>query len=442
MTEPATALADVAASVGASRADRAVDGALRAFQAGTPPAEILGAAARGSALHYDPTLRRPPMGLVALAAAANLRTVLEKRLHPLPLLQAVALAASEKKAAQPARPPVLVSGEITHLGRSFLVAARDGDLPEAEAVFLGIVDERAERRMAGDILFRAAAEDLGHGGLKLVVAVKLWQLARALRFREARTILRPAVQFLVAGDRDASAYRDVVAVLGKEWVDLEGLARGGRPLDDVGREGAVAALCSPDVPACTEATLALLRDGYAATSIADAFAVEAARRVVVARGDGREAVHAFLVAHAARFVLTFTRSPETLYALFQAAARIRSPRPPVGVPAPAAASSEGDELRHLARDLEARNPDAAASRTSSYVTRGLPVARLLGVLVDFACRDSAVATEGLNLVLADACMAEAVATKAAEPAMALARRIACSSADWAAYRSWEPLLAP
>lgn len=442
MPDPTAALADVAASVGASHADRAVDGAMRALQAGTAPAEVLRAAARGAALHFDPTLRRPPMGLVALAASANLQTVLQKRFHPLPLLQAVTLAASEKKSPRPARPPALVSGEITHLGRSFLLAARDGDLPEAEAVFLGIVDERAERRMAGEMLFRAAAEDLGHGGLKLVVAVKLWQLARALRFRDARTILRPAVQFLVAGERDASAYRDVMTVLGKEWVDLEGLARGGRPLDDVGREMAAVALASPDVSACTGATLALLREGYAATSIAEAFAVEAARRVVVAHGDRREAAHAFLFAHAARFVLTFTRSPETLYALFQVAVRIRSPRPQVHFPPSEVAAGEGEELCHLAGELEAHKPDAAAYRTWSYVNRGFSSARLLDVLANYASRDSALVTEGLNLVLADACAAEVLATKAAEPAMALARTIAASPADWTAYRSWEPLLAP
>lgn len=442
MTEPTTGLADVAASVGASHADRAVDGAMRALQAGTSPAEILRAAARGAALHYDPTLRRPPMGLVALAAAANLQAVLQKRFHPLPLLQAVALAASEKKAPQPARPPAIVSGEITHLGRSFLFAARDGDLPEAESVFLGIVDERAERRMAGEMLFRAAAEDLGHGGLKFVVAVKLWQLVRALRFRDARTILRPAVQFLVAGERDASAYRDVMVVLGKEWVDMEGLATGGQSLDDVGREKAAAALSSPDVPACTEATLALLREGYAATSIAEAFAVATAKRVVASRGNGREAARAFLFAHAARFVLTFTRSPEKLYALFQAAARLRSPRAHVHLPPTQDAPGEGEELCHLAGELEARKPDAAAYRAWSYVNRGFSFARLLDVLANYASRDSALVTEGLNLVLADACAAEVLATKAAEPAMALARTIAASPADWTAYRSWEPLLAP
>jgi len=86
--------------------------------------------------------------------------------------------------------------------------------------------------------------------------------------------------------------------------------------------------------------------------------------------------------------------------------------------------------------------DAAAYRAWSYVNRGFSSARLLDVLANYASRDSALVTEGLNLVLADACAAEVLATKAAEPAMALARTIAASPSDWTAYRSWEPLLAP
>src|SRR3989454_10811538 len=118
----------------------------------------------------------------------------------------------------------MVSGEVTHLGRSFLFAVRAGDVAEAESIFLGMVDEGWERKMAGDMLFRAAREDLGGGGRKLFLSVKSWHLARTLGFKGARTILRPAVDYLVKGPRNRTAYETILAVLGKEWVDLEALS--------------------------------------------------------------------------------------------------------------------------------------------------------------------------------------------------------------------------
>src|SRR5881397_1238467 len=125
---------------------------------------------------------------------------------------------------------------------------------------------KAERKMAGDMLFRAALEDMGEGGRKLFLSVKSWQLARSLGFKGARTILRPAVDYLVKGPRDRTAYETILAVLGKEWVDLEALSSGGRPLDEPGRKRMHLIASAPTDAACIDATLALLRDGYAASA--------------------------------------------------------------------------------------------------------------------------------------------------------------------------------
>src|SRR5436309_1548841 len=142
---------------------------------------------------------------------------------------------SRARLASDRKPPLVVSGEVTHLGRSFLFAVRAGDVAEAESIFLGMVDEDWERKMAGDMLFRAALEDMGEGGRKLFLSVKTWQLARSLGFKGARTILRPAVDYLVKGPRDRSAFETILGLLGKEWVDLDALSSGGRALDDAGR---------------------------------------------------------------------------------------------------------------------------------------------------------------------------------------------------------------
>src|SRR2546422_11021499 len=213
-------LTEVEAAVGASRPE-AVDAAAKAFRAKAPPLELVRAAARGVALHYDRASGVAPRSLAILSAATNLTSVMEPRYQVLPVLQAIAYAASEKKPAAPAKRPLIVSGEVTHLGRSFLFAVRAGDVAEAESIFLGMVDERWERKMAGDMLFRAALEDMGEGGRKLFLSVKSWQLARSLGFKGARGRCRTAVDYLVNGPRDRTAYESILRVLGKEWVDFD-----------------------------------------------------------------------------------------------------------------------------------------------------------------------------------------------------------------------------
>src|SRR2546430_9420216 len=251
-------LTEVETAVGTSRPE-AVEAAIRASRAKPQPLELVRAGAGGVALHYDRASGVAPRSLAILGAAANLTTVMKPRDQVLPVLQAIAYAASERKPAAPAKPPLIVSGEVTHLGRSFLFAVRADDVAEAESIFLGMVDEGWERKMAGDMLFRAALEDMGEGGRKLFLSVKSWQLARSLGFKGARTILRPAVDYLVKGPRDRTADETILAVLGKECVDLEALASGGRPLDDPGRKRMHLIASAPTDAACIDATLALLR---------------------------------------------------------------------------------------------------------------------------------------------------------------------------------------
>src|SRR2546426_7813282 len=270
-------LTEVETAVGASRPD-AVAAAIKAFRAKAPPLELARAAARGVALHYDRASGVAPRSLAILSAASNLTSAMEPRFQVLPVLQAIAYAASEKKPPTPAKPPLIVSGEVTHLGRSFLFAVRAGDVAEAESIFLGMVEEGWERKMAGDMLFRAALEDMGEGGRKLFLAVKSWQLARSLGFKGARVILRPAVDYLAKGPRDRTAYETILAVLGKEWVDLEALSSGGRPLDEPGRRRMHEIASAPSDAACVDTTLSFLRDGYAASGVAEGLVVAGARR--------------------------------------------------------------------------------------------------------------------------------------------------------------------
>ena len=442
MTNPAaSSLADLEAAVHRSNVDAAVRAAIEALRAKVSPIEVVRSAGRGFASSYDGTSGAAPRGLVVLSSAVNLLPFLQAQFHPLPILQAVAFVAYEKKAKAPPKPPLAVSGEISHLGRSFLFAARAGDRGEAESIFLGMLPEGRERKMAGDMLFRAAIEDMGEGGRKLMVTVKSWQLARALGFKEARVWLRPAVEYLASGPRDRTAFEGILAALGKEWVDLEALASGGRPLDSEGRSKLAQVSSASDPSACIAGTLALLREGYAAVSVAEGFAIQAASRVVAAKGYDLEAARSAMFAHAARFVLTFSRTGERLYALFQAALRVRSPRTAAIESHVPEAPGEGEELCHLAGAFDARRPDEAVARVRTYLKRGYSSSRLLDVLANYTCRDSAVANDGINLIFADVCATEFLASKAPEHLEALAKMIAASPKDQAAFNAWTPRLA-
>jgi hypothetical protein len=435
----ASLLAELDLAVRGSHPDRAADVALEAFREKVPPVEVVRTAARAFAAHDDGSAGAP-RALVALASALGLGPRFEPRLQPLPILQAVYFAASERKADRPPKSPAVVSGEVTHLGRSFVFAVRAGDRAEAESIFLGMVTEGRERKMAGDMLFRAAIEDMGEGGRKLMVSVKSWQLARSLGFRDVRALLRPAVQYLVRGPRDRAPFEAILSALGKEWVDLEALASGGHPLDEAGRGLVRGIAAAPDPPAAITGTLSILREGYAAVSVAEGLAVEAARRVIAVKGDPLDTARGLMYAHAARFVLSFSRTDERLYALFQAALRIRSPEPSPPTTSVRAPSGESEELRHLSDELDARKPAESVARTRAYLAQGYTASRLLDLLATHACHDSAVANGAFNLIFADVCATEFVALKAPEIPMALAKVIAASPKDSVAFASWAPRL--
>lgn len=438
---PASPLADVELAVSSSRPDRVTAEALRAFRLGVPPLEVLRAAAHAAATRYDSESGLAPHGLSTLSAVAALRPCLDPGDLPLAVLQGLVLASSEKKLAAPQHPAKVMAGDVSHLGRSALLAARAGSAAEAESLFLGVVEDGWERRQAGELLFRAALEDLGDGGHKLLTSVQLWRLARALGFRDGRSVLRPAVQYLVRGERNRKPYEGSLTVLGKEWVDLEPLASGGGPLDDAGRARLGTALAAPSDEACAESVLSLLRDGYAATPLAEGIGVEAAKRVLAAEGYHLELAHGLLYARAACFVLEFSRSADRLPAVFQAALRVRSPAPhlpSVAVPEPA---NLDDSLSLIRADLAGRRPREAAAHVRVHLARGHPAKPLLAVLARAASLDSALANQGHNLLLADACVEEYEATRAPEFLMALAKSVAASPKDLAASDAFGQALA-
>ena len=438
----ASPLAELELALSASHPDRAAAAALHAIRGGLPPLDVLGAAARTVAPRYDPASGLPPHGLAALSAAAELRAALAPRDAILAVLQAVVLAASEKKVAVPQPPGPVVSGEISHLGRSAVLAARAGAAADAESLFLGIVKEGSERRMAGDVLFRAALEDTGDAGHKLMMSVKAWQLARARAFRDARVVLRPAVQYLLRGEHDRRLHAATLSVLGREGADLERLGSGGRPLDEDGRVRLATLLAASTDEACVVGLLALLREGYAAGPIAEGIGVEGAKRLLAAEGYHIELVHVVLFVRAARFVLEFSRTSDRLPALFEAALRVRSPAPHLPSVSVTEAADEAAARERIAEELRGRRSREAAACVRAYLIRGHAPTPLAALLARSAALDSSLANGGHNLLLAEACLAEHAATRAPEFLMALAKSVAASPKDLTASNAWAKSVGP
>jgi hypothetical protein len=88
--------------------------------------------------------------------------------------------------------------------------------------------------------------------------------------------------------------------------------------------------------------------------------------------------------------------------------------------------------------LDARKPKEAAARTEAYLARGEPVPKLLELLASEACRDLASANDAFNLIFADVCAAEFLASRSPELLMALAKMIAASPKAPAPFASWAP----
>src|SRR2546425_603672 len=134
--------------------EAALRAGLAAVDAKAAPLEIV----RAAALTYGETIgvgtREPLRGMMALSAAVRIARNLSPRVKALPVLRAVALAAADPKVPSSERRRRLkVSGEISHLTRSFEYAVRTGAFEDAVSIFSGLLFEGKERVMAGGILF-------------------------------------------------------------------------------------------------------------------------------------------------------------------------------------------------------------------------------------------------------------------------------------------------
>ena len=349
--------------------------------------EVVHTAALASARHFAPAVP-PPRALLALAASLDLAA---KSTDPArPVVQACALAASEWRDEPLEAPAHAITGDEIHLGRSFLAAVRAADAPEADALFTGLLREGDERRLAGDVLFEACAQDLAGDGQKLPFAVGSWRLARTLDWGRGADLLRPAVRVAASVPQDFSDSSASLREAGRSRLDLELAARNVAPVDAVARNTFGIALSGgPDRVVAD--LVASLKRGRTPAGYADLIATTAAERLI---GEP-QALEPALFALAVRFVLGFSRTATHVLGVFQAAravARVRA----VAMPPPARISDPEIGLRDLEAAIEEREPVGAARLALGLVDATEPDA-VAHVLIRQAAIGDAHADGGLRL---------------------------------------------
>jgi len=379
----------------------AVDAASIALEAGSKLPDVVRAAVLAYGESVDFATGFVPHGLMAMAAAVRVTSHLQSKFAPLPVLQGMALLARDPKRAGPRPRSSVITGEITHLARSFEEAVRERNVADAAAVFSGFLADGKEKKMAGDALFRVAAEDASEGGHKLLFAVKAWQLAGYVGWKQARPVMVPAVAYVAGGEPDLAAHDSLRLAWGKAKVDSEAISRNALPLShhaaDVSR-----ALAAPAAEECARALIDVLRAGVAVDALAEGLVIEACRRVLAARHFDFPAVHDVLYADAARFVAMFSRTSSRVFPVLLAGLRIRGKvvseevLPVVPVP------GEGEVLCALSGDIDHGGGDLAAARVGAYTAHGFGGPRLVDLLCHHAARETPIVDQGHALALADA----------------------------------------
>ncbi len=398
MTDRLAAITDAVASGGPHHAVRA---AAAAVDAGAKLPDVVRAALAGHGDAVDLGAGFVPHGLLAMGAATRLSAQISTRLAPLPALQAIALLAKDPKRTGPRDRMTVVTGEITHLARSFEVAVRSGNPSDALAVFSGFLADGDEKKMAGDGLFRVAGEDDSDGGHKLLFATKAWQLAGFVGWKQAGPALRPAVAYVVSGTPDRTMHEAILRAWGKARVDIEAVSRNALPLGDHASDVATA-LAAATPEECARGLAEVLKAGVAIDALAERLVVEAARRLLAAKHLDFPAVHDILYADAARFVAAFSRTESRVYPVVHAGLRIRGKSADRGAPGAVAISDGGEALRALSGDLDHGHADAAVARVEAYIAHGLDGGKLVELLVHHACRETTTVDQGHGLALADA----------------------------------------
>ena len=436
---------ELTSAIHAEDADAAMRAGLAAVGAKVAPTEIARSATLAYAESVDAAPGAPLRGLLALSSAVRLARHLSPRQQSLPVLRAVALAALDGKLPASERPRrVKVSGEISHLTRSFEYAIRTGDFADATSIFSGLLMEGKERVMAGDILFRVVAEDMVGGGHKLVYAVRAWRLASALGWRRGDVLMGPVIARVATGIQDDAAYKTLMGIWGKEKVDIAALGSNAGPAEGAERDAILAALRAASPEECAKGVILALKRGVALDALVSFVVREAAVRVASSGTYDLAAIGALVYADAARWVLKFSKTESRVLPVLQACLLLRSPPTRRAELRTLTMANEAAILRDITSDIEASKDLEAAELAHTFLVKGASMKGLIELLIYELCKEGPAGNLGYNLTLADAAVEEATAypSPIIQAPVALARALAQSPKDRSGWPALEKIFGP
>ncbi|HEV8595309.1 MAG TPA: hypothetical protein VGR51_07250 [Thermoplasmata archaeon] len=358
--------------------------------AGADRKEVVRTAALAAARHFRPSLP-PPRALLALGASLDLAAKTDP--PSAPIVQACALAAKEWRKEELHGSPHAISGDELHLGHSFLVAVRESNVLEADAIFSGLLREGDERRFAGDTLFEACAPDAAGEGHKLAFAVGSWRLARSLGWLRGAAILRPAVHLAAGTTQDLAEFSTIMRDVSRARLDLELAGRNAAPIDAVAKNGWQIALNVGPDRVVTE-LIGGMKRGRSVAGYADLVAATAMERLA---GDP-SGMEAALYALAARFVVAFSHTSTRVLAVLQAARSVAKV-PAVSLPEAVRVSDPEAALRDLAAAIGSRDA-RGATRIALGLADAVEPEATLSVLRRQAAAADAASDSGHRLLYA------------------------------------------
>jgi hypothetical protein len=361
----------------------------------------------------------------ALGAAASLSTLL-RRDALLPVAQAAWYLTLAPRIGAHREHEARVVGEEVHLAKSLLLEIRAGNATAATRLFNGLLS-RKERTLLGDMFFQGAAEDSASSGHKLPIAVLGWLLARHVGWSRLPALtMWPAVHHVAMPPKDASVFAVVAHAVGKGALDLETASR---HLGHVRGETAAlrAALRGERAEEAAGAAVVALKSGAGGDAILD----EVSRHLSAAGvgGDAESALHALSFAHAARFVLGFSKSGHRLLPAIAAAAvasGVRASDP--DWPGAARVQDRAAALNELGLAVEMGDRDEALSLLRGLLDSGVDPDELVSSLAREASKEDAHATGGHSLIFAHAAIQEYRHSNSPDRWMALAALVSWLSA--------------
>lgn len=412
MTEASERLHRIKEVILQSRPEEAMRACVAALKAGVSIRGIVASATFTAAKHFEFEEGQWDVrhGLLTLSAATRLESMLQPGDKGLALAQALwHLALEKKRTSGWPSPRRRIEGEETHLALSFRRAVREGNADEADVLFAGLLREGRERRLAGETLFAAAAEDHAMSHHKLIMAVELWRLAGFLGWSGSREILRPAVIFASSTPKDHTQFAGAQRAVTKLRLDLTLARFATKAMTPGDQDVMISALRSGYHEHAGMAVVEALNNGVGPNAIVDILSSELAGSLASAKTFDLEAIGVLELVNSTRFFLTYSRNAEVLLLLIVTSAAVGEVlrRLPADEIDPVGAGG----LEGLIARIDSTNGRSASSHVRGYLQSGGNPNKLFPLFATEAVKDNAEETEGHSLRMTSVALEEFAANQ-------------------------------